>query len=73
MRHIENKFHWVRDVVFGEDKSQVHCGNSPQVMAAIRNAVIGLVRWAGRTNIASACREFAAQPVKALELIGVEI
>ena len=32
--HIENKSHWVRDVTFDEDRSQVRCGNIPQVMAA---------------------------------------
>ena len=32
---IENKSHWVRDVTFDEDRSQVRCGNIPQVMAAL--------------------------------------
>jgi predicted transposase YbfD/YdcC len=69
--HIENKSHWVRDVTFDEDRSQVRCGNIPQVMAALRNTAIGLLRWAGHTNIAAACRQFAAQPVQALALIGI--
>lgn len=70
---IENKSHWVRDVTFDEDRSQVRCGNIPQVMAALRNTTIGLLRWAGHTNIAAACRRLAAQPVQALALIGIEI
>jgi len=69
---IENKLHWVRDVTFDEDRSQVRCGNIPQVMAALRNSAIGLLRWAGETNIAAACRRFAAQPAQALALIGIE-
>lgn len=68
---IENKSHWVRDVTFDEDHSQVRCGNIPQVMAALRNTAIGLLRWAGHTNIAAACRRLAAQPVQALALIGI--
>jgi predicted transposase YbfD/YdcC len=71
--HIENKSHWVRDVTFDEDRSQVRCGHIPQVMAALRNTAIGLLRWAGETNIAAACRRFAAQPVLALELIGIQL
>jgi len=71
--HIENQSHWVRDVTFDEDRSQVRCGNIPQVMAALRNTVIGLMRWAGYTNIAAACRRFAAQPALALGLIGIEL
>jgi predicted transposase YbfD/YdcC len=70
--HIENKSHWVRDVTFDEDRSQVRCGNIPQVMAAFRNTTIGLLRLAGHTNIAAACRLMAAQPAQALALIGIE-
>jgi hypothetical protein len=70
---IENQSHWVRDVTFDEDRSQVRCGNIPQVMAALRNTTIGLLRWAGHTNIAAACRRLAAQPVQALALIGIEL
>jgi predicted transposase YbfD/YdcC len=71
--HIENKSHWVRDVVFGEDGSQVHCGNAPQVMAALRNTVIGLIRSAGMNGITDACLKFAAQPRLALELMGIRM
>jgi predicted transposase YbfD/YdcC len=68
----ENKSHWVRDGTFDEDRSQVRCGHIPQMMAALRNTAIGLLRWAGHTNIAAACRRLAAQPAHALALIGIE-
>lgn len=71
--HIENHSHWVRDVTFDEDRSQVRCDHIPQVMAALRNTVIGLLRRAGYTNIAAACRRCAAQPALALALIGIEL
>jgi predicted transposase YbfD/YdcC len=70
---IENKSHGVRDVTFDEDRSQVRCGNIPQVMAALRNTTIGLLRCAGYPNIAAACRRLAAQPLQALALIGIEL
>ena len=69
----ENKLHWVRDVTFDADRSQVRCGNIPQVLAALRNTAIGLLRQAGYTNIAAACRRLAAQPLQALALIGIEL
>ena len=68
---IENQSHWVRDVTFGEDQSQVRVGSIPQVMAALRNVVIGLLRWGGEDNLAKACRRFAAQPWQALALMGI--
>jgi predicted transposase YbfD/YdcC len=68
---IENKVHGVRDVTFEEDRSQVRCGSIPQVMAAFRNTAIGLMHWAGETNIAAACRRLAAHPWSALALLGI--
>lgn len=63
--------HWIRDVTFDEDRSQVRCGHIPQVMAALRNVAIARLRLAGETNIAAACRRLAAQPRAALALIGI--
>jgi hypothetical protein len=71
--HIENTSHGVCDVTFDEERSQVCCGNIPQVMAALRHTAIGLMRRAGYTHIAAACRQFAAQPACALELIGLQL
>ena len=45
-------------------------GAAPQVMAAFRNAVIGLLRRAGTRNIAAALRHYARKPLAALELLG---
>ncbi|WP_327002368.1 hypothetical protein OHA72_45745 [Dactylosporangium sp. NBC_01737] len=56
---IENKVHWVRDVTYDEDRSQIRTGTGPQVMAAIRNAAIGDLRLAGATNVAAANRPLA--------------
>lgn len=69
--HIENRLHWVRDVTFDEDRSQVRVGAIPQVMAAIRNLAVTLMRVGGETNIAAGGRRFAAQPEAALALIGL--
>ncbi len=71
--HIENKSHWVRDVTFGEDRAQVRTGATPQVLATLRTTVIGLLRAAHFTNIAAAGRYFAARPLAALALLGVQL
>lgn len=69
--HIENKLHYVRDVTFDEDRSTVRTGTIPQLLATLRNAVIGLMRLAHVTNIAAACRRYAAQPALALAAVGL--
>jgi predicted transposase YbfD/YdcC len=66
---IENRLHWVRDVTFGEDLSQVRTGNGPQVMATLRNLAISLLRLTGATNIAKALRHHARDTKRALALL----
>lgn len=68
---IENRSHHVRDTTFAEDHSQVRAGNVPHLLAAFRNLAIGLIRASGQTNVAAACRTYAAQPRQALARIGI--
>jgi predicted transposase YbfD/YdcC len=68
---IENKVHWVRDVTYDEDRSQIRTGTGPQVMAAIRNAAIGALRLAGVTNIAAANRYHARDANRPLAILGI--
>lgn len=66
---IENRAHWVRDVVWDEDRCQVRSGAAPQVLAATRNLAIALVRRAGYPGIAPALRTLAGRPAAAVHLV----
>ena len=68
---IENKIHWVRDVTYDEDRSQIRTGTGPEVMAALRNAAIGALRLTGVTNIAAANRHHARDSTRPLALLGI--
>jgi predicted transposase YbfD/YdcC len=68
---IENRLHWVRDMVLGEDLSQVRTGAAPQLLAALRNLVIGMLRLTGVKNISAALRHYAWKPWETLTLIGL--
>ena len=52
---IENQLYWVRDVVFGKDRSQV----------------TGMLRLCGVKNIAAALRHYGWKPWETLALIGL--
>jgi hypothetical protein len=67
---IENRKHSVREVTLGEDCHQMHTGNAPQVLAALRNGWIDLWRAQGWTDIADAVRDGAASVQRTLALIG---
>ena len=66
---MENGLHWVRDVTFGEDLSQVRTGTLPRILATLRNLAIGIIRDTTyrSVNIAAATR----QPDVALDLLGI--
>jgi predicted transposase YbfD/YdcC len=69
---IENGLHWVRDVTFDEDRSQVRTGTAPRMMATLRNIAISLHRLFGKAkNIAAAIRRCANQAHRTLALIGL--
>jgi predicted transposase YbfD/YdcC len=54
---VENRLHWVRDVTFHEDDSQLRTGAAPRALASFRNLAINTFRLAGRANIAHARRD----------------
>lgn len=68
---IENKIHWVRDVTFREDASQIKTGSRPRVMATLRNLVIGLIRQAGHTKIAATIRRIRNNPRLLITIMGL--
>jgi len=61
--------HWLRDVIWNEDKSLLRTGNAPWVMSAITNLVITLFRIHGVTKYTEETRRNAQDPRRALELL----
>jgi predicted transposase YbfD/YdcC len=68
---IENRLHWVRDMTFNEDRSQVRSKEGPRVMATLRNLVISLLHLQDIGNIAQALRACSRKPERALGYIGL--
>jgi len=68
---IENRLHWVRDVTYDEDRSQVRTGAGPHVMASLRNLAISALRLSGHANIAATLRWTARDPSRSLKILGI--
>jgi predicted transposase YbfD/YdcC len=66
---IENKSHWVRDVVYREDHQHAYAGTGAQVMATMRNLVLGLLRLAGITQIIRTLQRIAADRTRILPIV----
>ena len=66
---IEDRLHWVRDMDYDEDRSQVRTASAPRVMATLRNLAITILRLAGHASIAAALRHHARRPDRPLRTI----
>jgi hypothetical protein len=64
--------HHLRDVSYGEDASPIRAGSGPQAMATLRNLAIGILKTAGHTSIAAACRHHARDATRTLETLGLD-
>ena len=61
--------HWLRDVIWKEDKSLIRTGNGPQIWSALTNLVITLFRIHGVTNFTKETRRIAQDPRRALQIL----
>ena len=70
-RRIEKQLHWVRDVIFDEDRHQLRTRNGPEIMAALRNLAISLIRLflGPGVSIASTTRSLSRRPKRAIRLL----
>jgi len=68
---IENRLHYVKDVVLGEDRSLLHQGAGPSVMAQLRDTALGLLRQAGHQRVAAQLRYHSRHPQAVLPLLGL--
>jgi predicted transposase YbfD/YdcC len=66
---IENGDHYVKDVTLGEDRSLVHLGNGPSVLAMLRDLALSLLHRAGYRAIASRLRYHSTHPQEAVSLL----
>ncbi len=68
---IENGLHYVRDVTLGEDACRVRSGTAPQLLAALRNAVIHLLTGVDAKSGPEAIEILQLHPDEARKLIGI--
>jgi len=69
--HIENKSHWVRDVVFGEDASRAREATLAEALSLLRAAVITRFRLASMDGITTARTQASADLSIATFLVGI--
>lgn len=53
---IENRLHWVKDVIFDEDHSSIRMGNAPANLSVMRTIALNLLRRYGYSSITSGQR-----------------
>jgi predicted transposase YbfD/YdcC len=68
---IENKLHWVRDAVVGEDASTTRTGAAPRALAVLRNLALALLHRWRRPDIMAARQFFASHPAALFHRLGL--
>ena len=58
-------------MTFREDASRVKTKSRPRIMATLRNLVIGLIRQAGHTRIATTIRKIKNSPPLLWAILGL--
>ena len=66
---VENRLHWVLDVIFREDLARFRTGDGPQNMAITRHTVLNLLSRAKPTTSLKNRRQWAGWNVNYLETI----
>ena len=71
---IENKLHWVLDVTFNEDKSQISKDNAPEAMNIMRKWALNLLnKTKGKLSIRRMQNRMKMTGSKLVEILGNEI
>lgn len=66
---IENRLHYPKDVTMDEDRSLVHTGQGPSVLALLRDSAISFLHLTGCWTIAGRLRALADDPAAAVALV----
>jgi predicted transposase YbfD/YdcC len=66
---IENRLHWVKDVIFDEDRSAIRMGNAPANRSVILAIALNVLRRNGYSSITSAQRLIANDIDKLFSLV----
>jgi hypothetical protein len=56
---VENRLHWVKDVVLKEEASRVRTAQAPMILATLRNALVSVIRVLGFDSITQGRRHLA--------------
>ena len=70
---IENRLHYVLDETLREDRSTLHCGHGPDIMAILRRSAVSALWQAGYTQIAARLRHNGRHPEDALKVLGLAL
>lgn len=66
---IENKLHWVKDVVFNEDENRIKCGSGPIAASIFSTIAINVHRKNGNSSITNGIILFRAKVKELFNII----
>lgn len=67
--HVENRLHWVKDVIFYEDRSTQKAGKAPINLSILKTWILSIFRVHGFDSIKAAIEQFAHNLPSILSLL----
>jgi predicted transposase YbfD/YdcC len=69
---IENSLHYIKDVVFKEDKQKIRTQQAPQNMSLLITLVINVFRQNGQEKITQSIRQLTGNIIKTIKLLDIK-
>jgi len=69
---IENSLHYVKDVVFKEDRQKIRAKQAPQNMSLLRTFIANIFRNKGYNNITQTIRQIAGNIIETIKLLDIK-
>ena len=70
---IENRLHWVKDVILHEDRNRIKTGSIAQNLSLIKSVIINVFRLNGQESIKKSIEKYANRPKAAMILLNAQI
>jgi len=70
---IENKCHYILDVLFAEDQGQIRKGYGPENVSRLRRFAVGTLLFKGVTNVTQKTRELARNTRQVFDYLGMTL
>ena len=69
---IENSLHYIKDVVFKEDRQKIRTNKAPQNMSLLRTLILNIFRQKGYDKITKSIRQLSGNLIETVKMLNIQ-